>query len=106
MNRAFFVMKPRNIEELRVPHLLCGERQYEIVCEKKLSAIDYENFVTDMRADRQFILDAASRCCEGEVMKCLLVRKNRMTEGMLIVPDSPSRPDHVLWAAAVTMEKQ
>ena len=62
---AYFVEGPRIIEDLKVPHLIEQEIQYEIVKTVKLAKIDYENFITDMIADRQFIEDNASLCSQG-----------------------------------------
>ena len=49
---AYFVKAPHRIEDLRTPHLVEDERAYEIVKQVKLAKIDYENFITDMVADR------------------------------------------------------
>ena len=43
------------------PHPIEKERPYRIVTEIQLPAIDYENFITDMLADRQFIEDHGRR---------------------------------------------
>ena len=50
---AYFVERPRRIEDLMVPHLIEKERPYRIVTSVQLTAIDYENFITDMLDDRQ-----------------------------------------------------
>ena len=55
---AYFVERPRRIEDLMVPHPIEKERPFRIVTEIQLPAIDYENFITDMLADRQFIEQA------------------------------------------------
>ena len=86
MNKAYFVKCPRVIEDLRKPHLIGDERTYEIVKEITLAAIDYENFITDMRADRQFLEENAGLCSEGKPMKCLLVRRRGKRGGVLVVP--------------------
>ena len=96
MNTAFFIRHPRTIDDLRVPHLVSAERPYEIVREIVLAAIDYENFTTDMVADRQFIEDNAALCSEGETMRCLLVRQRGKTDGVLVVPEDRA---YVKWAA-------
>ena len=54
---------------------------------KILSAIDYENFITDMLADRQFIEDSADLCEKGEVWRCLLVQKRGCQDGVLVLPE-------------------
>ena len=55
MKTAYFIKYPRVIDDLKKPHLINQERPYEIVEQLVLAEIDYENFITDMRADRQFI---------------------------------------------------
>ena len=52
---AYFVREPYYISELMRPHLIERERPYEIVATVTLAKIDYENFTTDMLADRQFM---------------------------------------------------
>ena len=73
MKTAYFIKYPRVIDDLKKPHLINQERPYEIVEQLVLAEIDYENFITDMRADRRFIEDAAEFCAEGDVIKCLYV---------------------------------
>lgn len=63
--KAYFVSDPRRIEDLTVLHLVEKERPFEVVKIVKLVKIDYENFITDMAADRQFIEDHASLCSGG-----------------------------------------
>ena len=84
---AFFVERPRRIEDLMVPHLVEKERPYRIVTEVQLPAIDYEDFITDMLADRQFIEDHSRRCKKGEVWDCLLVRRKGQPDGVLVMPE-------------------
>ena len=85
---AYFVERPRRIEDLMVPHPIEKEHPFRIVTEIQLSAIDYENFITDMLADRQFIEDHGRRCKKGEVWDCLLVRRRGQPNGVLVMPDS------------------
>ena len=101
MDRAYFVRLPRRLEDLRKPHVINAERPYEVVKTVTLAAIDYENFITDMNADRQFIEDSADLCSEGETMKCLFVRQRGKSDGVLVVPDTPSYKEYVKWAAYV-----
>ena len=42
---AYFVERPRRIENLMVPHLVEKERPYRIITEIQLPAIDYENYM-------------------------------------------------------------
>ena len=82
-----FIRHPRTIGDLMIPHLLERERQYEIVKTIMLGKIDYENFITDMLADRQFIEDNAALCSRGEIWKCLLIRQSGQTGGVLVMPE-------------------
>ncbi len=93
---AYFVEGPRVIEELKVPHPIEQEQKYEIANTVKLAKIDYENFVTDMIADRQFIEDNAALCSQGEVWHCILVQQRGRTDGVLVVPADSC---YVGWAA-------
>ena len=93
---AYFVERPRRIEDLMVPHLIELERPYRIVTEIQLPVIDYENFITDMLADRQFIEDHGRRCKKSEVWACLLVRRRGQPNGVLVMPEDGC---FVGWAA-------
>lgn len=93
---AYFVERPRRLEELMCPHPIERERPYRIVASVQLAAIDYENFVTDMLADRQFIEDYGKRCKKGEVWDCLFVRRRGRTDGVLVMPEQEC---FVSWAA-------
>lgn len=85
---AFFVKRPRRLEDLMVPHAIERERRYEIVKVVKLRKIEYENFVTDMLVDRQFLEDNAVLCSkEGAVIHCLKITFNGADESILVVPD-------------------
>ena len=86
-NRADFVYSPRTAEELLRPHDLNGEKPYQIIQTVSLSAMSYENFITDMLADRQFLEDNADLCSEGEVWRCILVKQRGQLGGILVVPD-------------------
>ena len=95
---AYFVRHPRTAADLIAPHLLKHERSYEVVKTIILSDIEYENFTSDMLADRQFIEDNASLCSSEEILHCILVRKNFCQSGVLVVPESTC---YVGWAAYV-----
>lgn len=84
---AYFVENPRVLGDLIKPHLLEQEHPFEVVKNIKLRAIDYENFVTDMVADRQFIEDSADLCSIGEIWKCILVQKRGSHDGVLVMPE-------------------
>ena len=93
---AYFVESPRIIEDLLAPHPIEQETQYEIVNTVKLAKIDYENFITDMIADRQFIEENAALCAEGDAWRCLLVQQCDRSDGVLIMPIDGC---YVGWAA-------
>ena len=84
---AYFVDNPRVLEDLIKPHPLEQECPFEVVKTVKLGTIDYQNFVTDMVADRQFIEDSADLCSKGEIWKCLLVQKRGSHDGVLVMPE-------------------
>ena len=85
---AYFVERPRTIDDLRQPHPIESEKPYEIVKVISLAGIDYENFITDMVADRQFLEDNATLCSKnGSVLRCLLVKRRKADAGILVVPD-------------------
>ncbi|MBQ9330951.1 MAG: hypothetical protein IJ221_08270 [Oscillibacter sp.] len=96
--RAYFVERPRRLEDLQIPHLIDRERPYRIVATVELRKIDYENFITDMLADRQFIEDQGQDCKAGDVWDCLLVRQRNRTGGVLVLPEQDC---FVSWAAYV-----
>ena len=93
---AYFVESPRIIEDLLAPHPIEQETKYEIAKTVKLAKIDYENFITDMIADRQFIEDNASLCSRGGPWRCILVQQRGRTDGVLVVPVDGC---YVGWAA-------
>ena len=93
---AFFIEYPRTIDDLLVPHPVERERPFEIIKTVRLSKVDYENFITDMIADRQFIEDNAAQCSQGEVWRCILVQQRGRSDGVLVMPADAC---HVGWAA-------
>ena len=93
---AYFVESPRTINDLMVPHPIEQERIYEIVKTIKLSGIDYENFITDMVADRQFIEDNTALCSREEIWHCILVQQRERRDGVLVMPEDGC---FVGWAA-------
>ena len=91
---AFFVKKPARIGDLRQPHFAAAEQPYRIVKKVRLKAIDYENFITDMYADRWFIERYGALCREPD--QCLLIQCYRRKDGVLVKPQGES---HVGYAA-------
>ncbi len=83
---------------MQIPHLLNRERPYRIAAKVELRGIDFENFVTDMLADRQFIEDHGQDCKVGDVWDCLLVQQRGRKDGVLVLPEQSC---FVSWAAYV-----
>lgn len=85
---AFFVPRPRTIDDLISAHPTEAERRYEVVKVIRLAEIDYENFITDMLADRWFLEENAGLCCKtGSMIRCLLVTDGKQERGVLVVPN-------------------
>ena len=82
---AFFVCNPRRLEDLWVPHFSENERPFQILRTVTLSAIDYENFITDMLADRAFLEDTPPQDDSG-IYHCILIHQRGKTDGVLVVP--------------------
>ena len=95
---ACFVQHPRTIGDLMRTHLIAHEQQYEIIKSVVLGKMDYENFITDILPDRQFIEDSAALCSQGEVWKCLLIRQRGCSDRVLVMPENGC---FVGWAARI-----
>ena len=91
---AYFLRRPRRIEELRAEE--SGRRRpYRIVKTVCLGGMDYENFVTDLLADRAF-LEGIPGCGEdGPLVRCLCV-SCQGRDSVLVLPDGTG---HVALAA-------
>ena len=75
---AYFVERPRRLEDLQRPHLIERERPYSIVTAVQLPKIDYENFVTDMLADRgPGMYGTACWCSSGPAQTVCWCCRNR-----------------------------
>ena len=94
---AAFFHRPRRIEELRGLHLVSNEHPFAIIATVELEEIDYENFATDLLADRQYIEDYANLCETGTVWRSILVRQYGHADGILVLPGEDGC--HVEWAA-------
>ena len=91
---AYFIRRPRRIEELRAEEN--GRRRpYRIVSSLRLGGMDYENFVTDLLADRAFLENVPDCGEDGNVLCCLRVSCPGR-EHILVVPDGTG---HVALAA-------
>ena len=93
---VFFVKAPRRIENLLALHTVEEERAYRVVKQVKVAKLDYENFITDLLADRQFIEDNAALCSKGKVWRCILVQQHGRADGVLVMPENGC---FVGWAA-------
>ena len=82
--RAYFFFEPRRIDDLTQSNPKGNWLEYRIVKTICLSRIEFENFSTDLLADRQFIEDNIGFCQEkGD---CLLVTDRQRSTELLIVP--------------------
>ncbi len=85
---AFFHEHPRTVDDLFQPHDIEIERPFEVVKTIQLSDMDFENFATDMVADRSFLEANACLCDKsGAVIRCLLVQRRSTAKGILVVPN-------------------
>lgn len=83
---AYFVRNAHRLEDLQSIHLLDAEKPYEIIKTVQLSKIDYENFSTDLLADRAF-LDGFSESKQSEAaLLCIFVHQQGKKDGILAVP--------------------
>ena len=83
---ARFISRPRRIEELR-DFGIGVLRPYQIVSTVCLGGVDYENFVTDLLADRAFLENVPGCGQEGPLVCCLCVTC-RGRDSVLVLPDS------------------
>ena len=82
---AYFLRRPRRIEELRAEE--DGRRRpYRVISSLRLGGMDNENFVTDLLADRAFLEDVPGCGEDGKVLCCLRVSCPGR-EDILVVPD-------------------
>ena len=82
--RAFFVFRPRTVSDLSIGTGDGKWREYRIVKTVRLSRMDYENFTTDLLADRQFIEDNAPLCTAPD--DCLLIAGKQQQQVLLVIP--------------------
>ena len=95
---AIFVKRPRTITDLLDKQSSGNKQPYEIVKNIELNPIDYENFTTDMLADRQFIEDHFLLCKQAEVWYCLWIHQEQHEDGILVLPTGNC---YVGWAAYI-----
>ena len=86
---AFFVFSPRNADEFNQPFPLDQIQPYRIIGRITLGGMDYENFVTDMLVEREYLEPFEESCHTGPVFECVLVcRQGSKRTGVLVIPDS------------------
>ena len=95
--RAWFVRRPRDLEALRALHPLDAERPFRVAAELFLADMDFQNFITDLAADRAFLERYAGLCGYGEEPVCLLVRCEGDRNGILVVPDQEGFAEWAAW---------
>ena len=91
---AYFNRRPRRAEELRAEENGL-RRPYQIVKTLSLGSMNYENFATDLLADRAFLENADGCGEEGVLVRCLCVCCPGR-ESILVLPDGTG---HVALAA-------
>lgn len=97
---AYFVKLPFTVDDLKKPHHTKDERRFRIVRTVELAQIDYENFITDLCVDRQFIEDSAEvmRIVDGEY-QCVFVRQKGKTDGILVMSEGEVFPKYAAYLA-------
>ena len=101
MKAAKFVPCPRRIDDLLDQTQSGMLRPYRVIKTVELGAVDYENFITNMLAERQFLEPAAWLCGAGETMWCIKVKRKGRADGVLVVPYNKCS---VGWAAYLPQE--
>lgn len=103
--KANFVKRPRIFEDLIAPDVPKRSEAYSVIKTIILDSIDYENFITDMLADRQFIEDSAHLCSQKDIWLCLLVRRRGAHIGVLVMPERECYVGYAAyWVDEVTAE--
>ena len=82
--KAYFVFRPRRMEDLTLGNADGTWREVEIVGTVLLKKLDFEIFANDLLADRQFIENNANLCQNPD--DCLLVTTRARTDELLIIP--------------------
>jgi len=95
---AYFVSYPYSLDDLKKPHIVSRRKPYIIEKEITLGKIDYENFITDLCVDREYIEVNSSlmKIDETGTWHCILVRQKNKHDGILVMSDGNVFPK---WAA-------
>lgn len=96
---AFFIGNARRLADLRVIHPIDAEEPYEIVKTVRLSNIDYENFTTDLLADRAFLDGFPETKWNETVHHCVFVHRRGQEDGVLVVPTADGHVKLAAYAA-------
>ncbi len=86
MPTAYFVKQPSRFQDLLVMHADNQEKPYEVVKTIELPQIDYESFTRDFTVNRQFLEDNYALCSVGSVYRCLLIKWEFPSDGILVIP--------------------
>ena len=84
MKTALFILRPGKIVDLKRLHLLSEEEPYVIIETRRLSKIDYENFIEDMLVYRDYLEIGDIPQIPGVHQCILVVRRGHPTEGILV----------------------
>ena len=89
---AWWVPDPARLEDLIQPNI-SESRQFVVAKAIRLPWDDYENFVTDLLVDREFLTENADVCTVDDdgTWHCLLVLHRGHTDGVLVMPDEQNR---------------
>ena len=105
--KASFVKRPRIFEDLIAPGIPKRSEAYRVVKTIILHSVDYENFITDMLTDWQFIEDFAPLCSQKDIWLCLLVRRRGAHIGVLVMPERECYVGYAAcWVGEVTAESE
>lgn len=107
IKKASFVKRPRVFEDLVTPHIAKRSEAYRVAKTIILDSVDYENFITDMLADRQFVEESAYLCSQKDIWLCLLVRRRGAHVGVLVIPERECYVGYAAcWVDEVTAESE
>lgn len=103
MKNAYFVKQPKTYHDLLSRTDTGAQFPYQVVRTIFLDALDFDNFLYGMDADREYLEKYAPLCSDGAVKYCLLIETEQKAGGILTVPN-PKSPCYVLWAALTIAE--
>lgn len=101
---AFFVSRASHVEKLKGLHLLKKEVPFIVEKNITLRKEDYENFVSDLGVERQFIDENKGLCrIEKGIYHSIFVRCWGKKDGILVMSNRTDRP---LFAAYYDFDKE